>query len=79
MGVTECDLLIVGAGPVGLCAAYYAGFRGLRTALVDSLPRSRGPGRQLVTEMTVKAGQKCTAIRRVRAAVAKLTADTVGC
>jgi NADPH-dependent 2,4-dienoyl-CoA reductase/sulfur reductase-like enzyme len=25
VGVTECDLLIVGAGPVGLYAAYYAG------------------------------------------------------
>ena len=23
-----CDLLIIGAGPVGLFAAYYAGFRG---------------------------------------------------
>jgi thioredoxin reductase (NADPH) len=42
MGVTECDLLIVGAGPVGLYAAYYAGFRGLRTALVDSLPEAGG-------------------------------------
>ena len=26
----ETDLLIVGAGPVGLYGAYYAGFRGLR-------------------------------------------------
>jgi thioredoxin reductase len=42
MGVTECDLLIVGAGPVGLYAAYYAGFRGLRTALADSLPEAGG-------------------------------------
>ena len=40
--VTECDLLIVGAGPVGLYAAYYAGFRGLRTALIDSLPEAGG-------------------------------------
>ena len=40
--MTECDLLIVGAGPVGLYAAYYAGFRGLRTALVDSLPEPGG-------------------------------------
>ena len=31
------DLLIVGAGPVGLYGAYYAGVRGLRVALVDSL------------------------------------------
>jgi len=40
--VTECDLLIIGAGPAGLYAAYYAGFRGLRTALVDSLPQAGG-------------------------------------
>lgn len=31
------DLLIIGAGPVGLFASYYAGFRGLRTTVVDSL------------------------------------------
>lgn len=31
------DLLIIGAGPVGLFASYYAGFRGLTTTLVDSL------------------------------------------
>ncbi len=38
----ERDLLIIGAGPVGLYAAYYAGFRGLSTALVDSLPEVGG-------------------------------------
>lgn len=38
----QCDLLIIGAGPTGLYAAYYAGFRGLRTALVDSLPEAGG-------------------------------------
>lgn len=36
------DLLIVGAGPVGLFAAYYAGFRGLTVAVVDSLPEPGG-------------------------------------
>jgi thioredoxin reductase len=36
------DLLIVGAGPVGLFAAYYAGFRGLTVAAVDSLPEPGG-------------------------------------
>ncbi|WP_370289573.1 NAD(P)/FAD-dependent oxidoreductase [Nocardioides sp.] len=40
--VTECDLVVVGAGPTGLYAAYYAGFRGLRVALVDSLPELGG-------------------------------------
>ncbi len=38
----EVDLLLVGAGPVGLYGAYYAGVRGLRTAVVDSLPEPGG-------------------------------------
>lgn len=38
----EADLLVVGAGPAGLYAAYYAGFRGLSTAVVDSLPEPGG-------------------------------------
>ena len=38
----ETDLLIVGAGPTGLFAAYYAGFRGFRVAVVDSLPELGG-------------------------------------
>jgi thioredoxin reductase len=42
MSVVERDLLVVGAGPVGLYAAYYAGFRGLSTAIVDSLPEAGG-------------------------------------
>jgi ferredoxin/flavodoxin---NADP+ reductase len=39
---SEVDLLIVGAGPTGLFAAYYAGFRELSTAVVDSLPEAGG-------------------------------------
>jgi thioredoxin reductase len=39
---TEVDLLIVGAGPTGLFAAYYAGFRELKTAMVDALPEPGG-------------------------------------
>ena len=42
MGTLEVDLLLVGAGPVGLYGAYYAGARGLRTAVVDSLPELGG-------------------------------------
>ncbi len=38
----ECDLAVVGAGPAGLYATYYAGFRGLRVALIDSLPELGG-------------------------------------
>jgi len=36
------DLLLVGAGPVGLYGAYYAGVRGLRVAVMDSLPEPGG-------------------------------------
>ena len=38
----ETDLLVIGAGPTGLFSAYYAGFRGLRVAVVDSLPELGG-------------------------------------
>ncbi|HEX3792552.1 MAG TPA: NAD(P)/FAD-dependent oxidoreductase [Pseudonocardiaceae bacterium] len=38
----DADLLVVGAGPAGLYAAYYAGFRGMRTAVIDSLPEPGG-------------------------------------
>lgn len=36
------DLLIIGAGPTGLFGAYYAGFRGLSVAVMDSLPEPGG-------------------------------------
>src|SRR3954449_3043176 len=38
----DVDLVIVGAGPTGLYAAYYAGFRGFRVAVIDSLPELGG-------------------------------------
>ena len=38
----EVDILIVGAGPVGLYGAYYAGVRGLSVGLVDSLSQVGG-------------------------------------
>src|SRR5262249_28664134 len=38
----DVDLLIIGAGPSGLFAAYYAGFRELSVAIVDSLPEPGG-------------------------------------
>ncbi|MFN8196237.1 MAG: NAD(P)/FAD-dependent oxidoreductase [Nocardioidaceae bacterium] len=41
-GSTSVDLVIIGAGPTGLYATYYAGFRGLRVAVVDSLPELGG-------------------------------------
>jgi thioredoxin reductase (NADPH) len=44
-GSVDVDLLIVGAGPTGLYGAYYAGFRGMRVGIVDSLSE---PGGQLM-------------------------------
>ncbi len=36
------DITIIGAGPVGLFAAYYAGLRALRAKVIDSLPKVGG-------------------------------------
>ncbi|MGZ4506690.1 MAG: NAD(P)/FAD-dependent oxidoreductase [Blastococcus sp.] len=49
----DVDLLVVGAGPAGLYAAYYAGFRGLRTAIVDSLPEPGGQVMALYPEKNI--------------------------
>lgn len=38
----EVDVLIVGAGPAGLYACYYAGMRQLSVAMLDSLPEVGG-------------------------------------
>lgn len=38
------DLTIIGAGPTGLFSAFYAGLRGLKTKIIESLPE---PGGQL--------------------------------
>ena len=40
--MVDVDVLVVGAGPSGLYAAYYAGFRGLSVAIVDGLPEAGG-------------------------------------
>ncbi|QLH25871.1 NAD(P)/FAD-dependent oxidoreductase [Streptomyces sp. Rer75] len=40
--VVDTDILIIGAGPSGLYGAYYAGFRGLRVAVMDVLPQCGG-------------------------------------
>lgn len=42
MADMACDLTIVGAGPAGLYAAYYAGFRGMKTVVIDALPEAGG-------------------------------------
>ncbi|HEY2272540.1 MAG TPA: NAD(P)/FAD-dependent oxidoreductase, partial [Jatrophihabitantaceae bacterium] len=49
---TSVDLLIVGAGPVGLFGAYYAGVRILKTAVLDSLEE---PGGQITAMYPEKA------------------------
>ncbi len=36
------DITIIGAGPTGLFAAFYAGMRGMRTLILDSLPEPGG-------------------------------------
>src|SRR3954452_15710387 len=42
MADVTADVLVVGAGPSGLYAAYYAGFRGLSVAVLDALPEDGG-------------------------------------
>jgi thioredoxin reductase len=49
----ETDVLIVGAGPAGLFGAYYAGFRGMSVALVDSLPEIGGQISALYPEKAI--------------------------
>src|SRR5579862_7373833 len=38
----EVDVTIIGGGPVGLFAAFYAGLRGMSARLIDSLPELGG-------------------------------------
>ena len=50
----ETDILIIGAGPTGLYGAYCAGFRGLRTVLVDALPQVGGQISALYPEKEIR-------------------------
>lgn len=52
MAEHAADLTIIGAGPAGLYAAYYAGFRALDTVIIDSLPE---PGGQIAALYPEKA------------------------
>ena len=36
------DITIIGAGPVGMFAAFYAGMRQAKTKIIDSLPQLGG-------------------------------------
>ncbi|MFL6075792.1 MAG: NAD(P)/FAD-dependent oxidoreductase [Mycobacteriales bacterium] len=51
--VHDVDMLIIGAGPAGLYAAYYAGFRGLSVAVMDSLPALGGQVAALYPEKII--------------------------
>jgi thioredoxin reductase (NADPH) len=50
--IHDCDILIIGAGPSGLYAAYYAGFRGWSVVVMDALPE---PGGQITAMYPEKA------------------------
>ncbi|WP_040691038.1 NAD(P)/FAD-dependent oxidoreductase [Nocardia vinacea] len=47
------DLLIIGAGPAGLYACYYAGMRGLSVTVIDSLPHLGGQTAALYPEKNI--------------------------
>lgn len=49
----ECDLVVVGAGPAGLYATFYAGFRGLRVVVIDSLTELGGQVSTLFPEKAI--------------------------
>ena len=48
-----CDILIVGGGPAGLFATYYAGMRGLSVTVVDSLTHLGGQVAALYPEKKI--------------------------
>jgi ferredoxin/flavodoxin---NADP+ reductase len=70
----EVDALIVGAGPVGLYAAYCAGFRGLSVAIMDSLPEIGGQVSAMYPEKLIYDVAGFPAVRG-RDLVAGLTAQ----
>jgi ferredoxin/flavodoxin---NADP+ reductase len=52
--VVTTDVVIVGAGPTGLYGAYYAGFRGMSTVVVDALPQAGGQVMALYPEKQIR-------------------------
>src|SRR5262245_50414777 len=59
----EIDVVIVGAGPTGLFAAYYAGFRGLSVAVIDALPEPGGQVTAMYPEKVIYDVAGFTAIK----------------
>ena len=47
------DILILGAGPAGLFAAFYAGMREMSTKIVEALPQPGGQLAVLYPEKTI--------------------------
>jgi thioredoxin reductase (NADPH) len=60
---TNVDVLIVGAGPAGLFGAYYAGFRGMSVAVMDSLPEPGGQISAMYPEKDIRDVAGFPAIR----------------
>ncbi|MDA4111237.1 MAG: NAD(P)/FAD-dependent oxidoreductase [Thaumarchaeota archaeon] len=50
---TPFDVSIIGAGPAGLFATYYAGFREMKTVILDALPEAGGQLSVLYPEKTI--------------------------
>src|SRR5579872_3134155 len=50
---TVFDTVIIGAGPSGLFATYYAGFREMKTVILDALPEAGGHLAVLYPEKTI--------------------------
>src|SRR4029079_7521954 len=70
----EIDVAIVGAGPTGLFAAYYAGFRGLSIAVIDALPEPGGQVTAMYPEKAIFDVAGCPTIKG-RDLVANLVAQ----
>jgi thioredoxin reductase (NADPH) len=68
----ETELLIIGAGPAGLFACFYAGMRGLSVTMLDSLPQLGGQVGVLYPDKEIFDIAGFPAIRG-RALVARLT------
>ncbi|MGW3284305.1 NAD(P)/FAD-dependent oxidoreductase [Streptomyces sp. NPDC001002] len=72
--MTRFDVAVIGAGPAGLFAAFYAGMRGLSVALVDALPEPGGQITALYPEKFIRDVAGFPAIRG-RELVAELVAQ----
>jgi thioredoxin reductase (NADPH) len=53
VNVHDVDVAVLGAGPVGLYGAYYAGFRGLSVAVIDGLEQIGGQVTSLYPEKEI--------------------------